>query len=58
MEKFPASSKLNNYSKLLEYLFNIGRQTANTWLERNAAAIGERPTLDLQKLLPVAVWGG
>ena len=56
MEKFPASSKLNNYSKLLDYLFDIGRQTANTWLECNAAAIGERSTLDLQKLLPAAVW--
>jgi hypothetical protein len=27
MEKFPMSSKLTNYSPLLEYLFNLGRQT-------------------------------
>lgn len=59
MEKFPASSKLNNYQKLLEYLFDLGRETGHAWLKKNGAAIGERSTVDLEKLVYVNVdiWG-
>jgi hypothetical protein len=31
MEKFPMSSKLNNYPPLLDYLFNLGRLTGDAW---------------------------
>jgi hypothetical protein len=31
MERFPMSSKLNNYPPLLEYLFNLGRQTGEAF---------------------------
>lgn len=53
MEKFPVSSKLNNYAALLEYLFDLGRQTGDAWLAQYRAAIGQRSTIDLQQLLPV-----
>ena len=53
MEKFPASSKANNYPAMLEYLFDLGRQTADAWLTRHGSDIGHRSTFDLQKLLPL-----
>lgn len=53
MEQFPASSKANNYAALLEYLFNLGRQTVNSWFVRHKAELGNRSTIDLQQLLPV-----
>jgi NTE family protein len=53
MEKFPASSKANNYPALLEYLFDLGRRTADAWLAHHGAEIGHRSTFDLQKLLPL-----
>jgi hypothetical protein len=53
MEKFPASSKANNYPALLEYLFDLGRKTADAWFARYGTEIGHRSTFDLQKLLPI-----
>src|SRR6476659_9014860 len=54
MERFPMSSKLNNYSPLLEYLFNLGRQTGDAWIAQNGDALGQRSTMDVQQLLPGA----
>jgi NTE family protein len=45
-----ASSKLNAEWKFLRHLFEIGRQAAAAWLERNYRAIGKRSTLDLRSL--------
>ena len=56
MERFPLSSKLNNYPPLLEYLFNLGRQTADAWIAENADALGKRSTMDVQQLLPGSIW--
>jgi NTE family protein len=56
MEKFPRSSKLNNYPPLLEYLFNLGRQTGDAWIEQNGEALGRRSTMDVQQLLPGSIW--
>ena len=56
MEKFPMSSKLNNYPPLLEYLFNLGRQTADAWIAQNGDALGQCSTLDVQQLLPGSIW--
>ena len=53
VEKFPSSSKANNYPAMLEYLFDLGRQTADDWFVRRGSDIGRRSTFDLQKLLPV-----
>ena len=53
MEKLAGSSKLNNHLGFLEYLFAIGRDAADQWLAANGTALGERSTVDLQKLLPV-----
>ena len=53
MEKFPASSKANNYPAVLEYLFDLGRETADAWFARHRPDMGHRSTFDLQKLLPV-----
>ena len=57
MEKFPISSKRNNYPPLLEYLFDLGRQTCGAWIAQNGNELGQRSTMDLQRLLPENVWG-
>ena len=56
MERYPMSSKLNNYPPLLEYLFNLGRQTCDAWIAQNGDALGQRSTMDLQQLLPGSIW--
>jgi NTE family protein len=56
MEKFPVSSKLNNYPPLLEYLFDLGRQTCDRWIAQHGEALGQRSTLDVQQLLPGNIW--
>ena len=56
LEKIAASTKLNNSPAFLEFLFDLGRQTADGWIARNGAAIGRQSTIDLQKVLPVSVW--
>ena len=56
MEKFPVSSKLNNYPPLLEYLFDLGRQTCDAWISQNGEAVGQRSTMDIQQLLPGNIW--
>ena len=50
------SSKLNNYPPLLEYLFNLGRQTGDAWIAQNGDALGHHSTMDVQQLLPGSVW--
>jgi NTE family protein len=55
MERFPLC-KLNNYPPLLEYLFNLGRQTADAWIAENGDALGNRSTMDVQQLLPGSIW--
>jgi NTE family protein len=52
MERFPRSSKFNNYPPFLEYLFDIGRQTGDAWIAEHGAALGQRSTINLQQLLP------
>jgi NTE family protein len=54
MEKFPMSSKLNNYPPFLEYLFNLGRQTGDAWIAQHGDELGQRSKMDAQRLLPVA----
>ena len=56
MERFPMSSKLNNYPPLLEYLFNLGRRTGDAWIAQNREALGQRSTMDVQRLLPGSIW--
>jgi hypothetical protein len=56
MERFPMSSKLNNYPPLLEYLFDLGRQTCDAWLGQNKDSLGQRSTMNVQHLLPASVW--
>ena len=56
MEKFPMSSKLNNYPPFLEYLFNLGRQTGDAWIAQNGDALGQRSTMDVQQWMPGSVW--
>jgi hypothetical protein len=53
LEKIALSTKRNNYLTFLEYLFDLGRQTADAWLADKGPAIGQGSTIDLQKLLPV-----
>jgi len=38
MERFPMSSKLNNYPPLLEYLFNLGRVLGSRKIERRSVS--------------------
>jgi len=55
MEKFPMSSKRNNYPPLLEYLFDLGRQAGGAWIAEHRDALGQRSTIDLERQLPVNV---
>lgn len=55
LEKLAASTKLNNYPRFLEYLFENGRHSAAAWLASHRAAIGKRSTIDLRRLLPVGL---
>jgi NTE family protein len=56
LEKLASTSKLNNYPAFLEILFEEGRASADAWLAKNGAAIGQRSTIDLQKLLPMGAY--
>jgi NTE family protein len=57
MERFPMSSKLNNYPPLLEHLFDLGRQTCDRWIAQYGDALGQRSTMDVQQLLsPESGW--
>ena len=55
MERFPMSSKLNDYPPLLEYLFDLSRQTCDAWIAQHGEALGQRSTMDVQRLLPASV---
>ena len=55
-KNFPVSSKLNNYPPLLEYLFDLGRQTCDRWIAQHGEALCQRSTLDVQQLLPGHIW--
>jgi hypothetical protein len=43
---------MNHDPAFLEYLFDMGRRTADAWLAKNSAAIGQRSTFDLKAVLP------
>ncbi|MBU2581682.1 MAG: patatin-like phospholipase family protein [Alphaproteobacteria bacterium] len=45
-----ASSKVNSEWAFLRHLFEIGRQAADLWLERNFEDIGQRSTVDLRAM--------
>lgn len=49
--KLGASSKLNAEWAFLQLLFDRGRRTTDTWLERNFEQIGQSSTLDLDAML-------
>jgi hypothetical protein len=53
LEKIAPSTKLNNSPAFLRFLFDLGRRTADEWFAGYREAIGQRSTIDLQKLLPV-----
>lgn len=44
-----ASTKQNTEPGFLDYLFDLGRQSADAWLDGDAAKIGREPGLDLAK---------
>jgi len=56
MERFPMSSKLNNYLPLIEYLFDLGRQTGDDWIGVHEHNLGQHSTLDLHQLLMMRLW--
>lgn len=51
LEKIPPSTKLNNSPAFLEYLFNLGRNTADAWYARHGKDIGRQSSIDLTKLV-------
>jgi NTE family protein len=51
LEKIPPSTKLNNSAAFLQFLFELGRETAEGWLARHGADIGQRSTIDLTKFI-------
>jgi len=54
LEKIPHSTKLNNARAFLDYLFALGRTTADEWIAERGADVGRKSTVDLTKLLPVS----
>lgn len=46
-----AASKLNAEKRFLKHLFEIGRAAGKAWLEANAAAIGQRDSLNIPAAL-------
>jgi NTE family protein len=50
MGRFGVSSKFNLDWGFLTELFNLGRRTAESWLERNYDRLGHESTVDMQKL--------
>jgi NTE family protein len=50
MGRFGVSSKFNLDWGFLTELFNLGRRTADNWLERNYDRLGRESTVDMQKL--------
>ena len=53
LEKIAVSTKRNSSPAFLRYLFDLGRATAESWIEEHGAAIGQKSTIDLTKLLPI-----
>ena len=53
LEKIAASTKRNNSPAFLHYLFDLGRATAESWFKEHDAAVGQKSTVDLTRLLPV-----
>lgn len=49
MEKLGVTSKLNTDLDFLLYLKDLGRHTAETWLEKNFAALNHYSSLDIKK---------
>ena len=50
MARFGVSSKFNADWEFLTKLFELGRRTADDWLERNYDRLGKESTVDMQKL--------
>lgn len=50
MKPLGASSKMNAEWAFLSRLRDLGRSTAEAWLEKNYAAIGRRSTVDLREM--------
>ena len=62
MSPFPTPflrASLSRYPPLLAYLFDLGRQAGGAWIAEHGDALGQRSTIDLDRLLPVNadVWG-
>ena len=55
IERLASSSKLNTHPAFIEYLFALGRRTADGWFAAHGAKIGRESTLDLHALLPVGI---
>ena len=52
LEKIPPSTKLNNAPAFLDYLFDLGRSTAQEWIAEHGDDVGRQSTIDLTRLLP------
>ncbi|HTO85211.1 MAG TPA: patatin-like phospholipase family protein, partial [Methylomirabilota bacterium] len=50
MARFGVSSKFNADWDFLIRLFELGRRTAESWLERNYGRLGHESTVDMQTL--------
>lgn len=54
LEKIPHSTKLNNAPAFLDFLFQLGRTTADEWIAKHSADIGCKSTVDLKNYLNVS----
>jgi NTE family protein len=49
MKELHASSKVNSDPELLDYLFRLGRASAEEWIEKNFDMLGVRSSIDVAK---------
>ncbi|GIV43020.1 MAG: alpha/beta hydrolase [Bacteroidia bacterium] len=50
LEDFSISSKLNASWDFIEHLYGLGRRYAKEWIEENYQFVGEKETIDVQKV--------
>ena len=50
MRALDATSKLNAEWPFLQHLFEIGREAADVWLEKNYDCIGDRSSVDIRRM--------
>lgn len=49
MERYPASSRTTADAAMIKKLFELGKESAERWLDQHFAALGQRSTVDVRR---------